>query len=279
MLYLISTPIGNLEDISFRAVRLLKECQLILCEDTRHSQILLKHYEISTPLLSLHRFNEAKREKEILERLHRGEEIALISDAGTPGLCDPGERLIFQCISEQIPVTAIPGASAPLTALLLSGFKSLVPFQFVGFVPRPEKERERAINLWLRYNGNSIAFESPQRLSDTLQEIARQQPQRPIAIARELTKLHEETLRGSALELAKRFSEQAIRGECVLLISPTEERSQQEWEHLSPQEHVRFLEENYQMEHKEAIRLAASQRGIPKRALYNSLHQDQSTDI
>lgn len=281
VLYLIATPIGNLEDISYRAVRILGQCHLVLCEDTRHSQVLLQHYHIQTSLLSLHRFNEAQREEEILMRLRCGEQIALISDAGTPGLCDPGERLIQRCVTENIPITVLPGPSAPLAALILSGFESLTPFQFVGFAPRAEKERERAINSWLRYAGHTLAFESPQRLLTTLKEIARQQPNRRLAVARELTKLHEEVLRGTATELVQICMDRSIRGECVLVISSDQEAvlEQQHWEHLSAEEHVQLLEETYKLPHKEAIRLAASQRGLPKRSLYNSLHQSPTTDI
>ena len=230
MLYLVSTPIGNLADFSYRAVEILKKCDYILCEDTRHSRVLLEHYGIGTPLKSYHKFNETKSLEPILADLKEGKTLALISDAGTPLISDPGQELVLHCRKEQVPVSAIPGACAAIDALVLSGLPA-APFQFIGFLPKKEKELQTALSQALIYNGTTIAYESPHRIEETLSCIAQIDPQRELCIARELTKMYEECLSGTAFMLLEHFKANAPRGEIVLLISPPTERTV--YEHLS----------------------------------------------
>lgn len=267
MLYLVATPLGNLEDITLRALSTLKACDYILCEDTRHTRILLAHYEIKKPLKSYHKFNEKQREEAILHDLKSGLTIALVSDAGTPGISDPGTLLIQRCIHEGIAVCAIPGPCAAIAAISCSGMDT-ARFQFVGFLPHKQKELTQSLQEIMRYPGTTICYEAPHRLVDLLTQLKAIAPERPLVVARELTKKFEEIRRGSAAELLSWLEEHPIRGEIVLLIagSPPEDASQ--WESLTPEEHVRFLERTYQISTKEAIKLAANMRGLPKRELY-----------
>ena len=218
MLYLVSTPIGNLSDITYRAVEVLKSCEYILCEDTRHSGVLCKRYDITTPKRSYHKFNEAKREEQVLEDLKNGIDIALISDAGTPGVADPGMRLVNRCYDNDIEVTAIPGPCALIQALVLSGEGNSV-FQFVYFLPKKKMALQRKINDMLSYDGVSICYESPHRIIKTLKVIHSLNPERTVVIARELTKKFENIHRGTADELIKYFSERKPRGEITLIIT------------------------------------------------------------
>jgi len=264
MLTLIATPIGNLADISLRAIDALKNAAAILCEDTRRSSILLNHYEIQKPLYSYHKFNEKKNLDIILERLRAGDEIALISDAGTPCLNDPGSILVDACIAEGLPFTAIPGACSPIMALLLSGFDA-TKFQFIGFLPRKPLEALKGI---LGYPGTTIAFESPERLVDTLEEIAKLDPTRKVAVAREMTKTYEECRRGVAPEILRHFKEKGVKGEICLLIEggkiPTEE--------MALDELIELLQELHGVTLKEAIKLAASLLKRPKSEIYKAVH-------
>ena len=177
VLYLVSTPIGNLADFSFRAVETLKKCDYILCEDTRHSRFLLEHYGIQTPLKSFHKFNEAKALESVLSDLKEGKTLALISDAGTPLISDPGQELVLQCRAEGLAVSAIPGACAVIDALVLSGLPS-TPFQFIGFLPKKEKELQSVLSQALFYAGTTIAYESPHRIEETLAAIAQIDPKK-----------------------------------------------------------------------------------------------------
>lgn len=260
MLYLVATPIGNLGDFSFRAREVLSEVDYILCEDTRHSGSLLKHFEISKPLKSYHSFNEAKTEEQIIEDLKSGKKIALISDAGTPGISDPGERLIKRCIKENISYSAIPGPCAPILALTLSGFDTL-PFQFIGFLPKTASELRLELANALMYQGTTICFESPHRIHKTLELLEEMDKERKLAIARELTKFHEEVLIGKAGELKTAN----ILGEVVLLISRAPPIDYSE---LTPQEHVAKLQAEYGLSKQEAIKMVAQLRQIPKRDVY-----------
>lgn len=260
MLYLVATPIGNLGDFSFRAREVLSLADYILCEDTRHSHILLKAYDISKPLKSYHSFNEAKTEDQIVEDLKSGKTLALISDAGTPGICDPAERLIKRCIAEKLPYSAIPGPCSPILALTLSGFETL-PFQFLGFLPKQASELKWKIAEALLYQGTTICFESPRRIESTLGLIEEMDKERKLAIARELTKLHEEILIGTAEELKKK----PIQGEVVLLISPAKPK---DFSSMTPQEHVAQLQADYGLSKQEAIKMVAHLRDIPKRDVY-----------
>ncbi len=267
MLYLVATPIGNLADISYRAVEMLRTCDYILCEDTRHSQILLRHYQIDTPLKSYHQFNEKKREEEILADLEQGKTIALISDAGTPGISDPGCGLVQACLKKQIAVSALPGPCALIQALILSGFAA-EPFQFAGFLPKPLSERKERLIELLHYPGTSICYESPHRLVETLSEIALLDPERQLCVLRELTKLHEERRAGTAGALCAHFQDVPPKGEIVLLIEGN--RCEIDYSALTPEQHVEQLQESYGLSLKEAIKLAAALRQVPKRTIYNA---------
>ena len=215
-----ATPIGNLEDVTLRVLRELREANVVLCEDTRHTRRLLQRHGIDARLLSYHEHNEAKRTAEILPRLEAGERVALVSDAGMPGISDPGVRLVAAALSAGVKVSVLPGASAVETALVASGFGT-DRFQFLGYLPRGAGERRA---LWAelgRWPHAAVGFESPQRLAGVLASLAEAIPDRPVAVCRELTKLHEEVVRGSASELAKRFSRGA-KGEITLVIGPAE---------------------------------------------------------
>src|SRR5437667_7021369 len=204
MLYVVATPIGNLGDITLRALDVLKSVDLIAAEDTRHSGILLKHFGIKKPFISYHEHNEAARTLELAERLGRGENVALITDAGTPGLSDPGLRLIRECIKREIPFTIIPGASSILTALLGSGF-STDKFSFRGFLPVKSGQRERELRAATERDETTIFFESPYRLTKTLAACIDIIPERHLCVARELTKKFEEFRRGVASELLEHY--------------------------------------------------------------------------
>jgi len=218
MLYVVATPIGNLGDITLRAVEALKSADVIAAEDTRYSGLLLKHLEIKKPFVSYHEHNEAARTTELVERLGRGENVALITDAGTPGLSDPGLRLIRECIKRELPFTIIPGASSILTALLGSGF-STEKFSFRGFLPVKSGQRERALRAAAERDETAIFFESPYRLTKTLAACIDIIPERQLCVARELTKKFEEFRRGAAGELLAHYQAHPPKGEIVLVIS------------------------------------------------------------
>ncbi len=218
MLYVVATPIGNLGDITLRAVEALKSADVIAAEDTRYSGLLLKHLEIKKPFVSYHEHNEAARTTELVERLGRGENVALITDAGTPGLSDPGLRLIRECIKRELPFTIIPGASSILTALLGSGF-STEKFSFRGFLPVKSGQRERALRAAAERDETAIFFESPYRLTKTLAACIDIIPERQLCVARELTKKFEEFRRGTASELLAHYQAHPPKGEIVLVIS------------------------------------------------------------
>ena len=217
MLYLAATPIGNMEDITLRTIRVLKKVSCIYCEDTRHTAALLNLLSIKKPLISCHEHNENERADEILRRVRGGEAIAFVSDAGMPGISDPGERLVAACIREDIPFTVLPGASASLTALVLSGFPSRGAC-FYGFLPRETKPRREAVAELAGHRGTLILYESPLRVSATCRELAEALGDRPAALVRELTKMHEEAVRETLSVLAERYAETPPRGECVLVV-------------------------------------------------------------
>ena len=221
MLYVVATPIGNLGDITLRALEILKDVDLVAAEDTRHSGILLKRYEINKPLISYHEHNEAMRTAQLVERLAAGEKIALITDAGTPGLSDPGARLIRECIKRELAFTIIPGPSSILTALVGSGF-SAEKFFFGGFLPNKSGQRERELRAAAGREETSIYFESPYRLTKTLRACIDVAQDRQLCVARELTKKFEEFRRGTAAELFAHYEKHPPKGEIVLLISARE---------------------------------------------------------
>jgi 16S rRNA (cytidine1402-2'-O)-methyltransferase len=218
MLYVVATPIGNLGDITLRALEILKDVDLVAAEDTRHSGILLKHYQIAKPLISYHEHNEAMRTAQLIERLAAEEKIALITDAGTPGVSDPGARLIRECIKRGLDFTIIPGPSSILTALVGSGFSS-ERFFFGGFLPNKSGRRERELRTAAGREETSIYFESPYRLTKTLKASIDVFQDRQLCVARELTKKFEEFRRGTAAELLAHYEKHPPKGEIVLIIA------------------------------------------------------------
>jgi 16S rRNA (cytidine1402-2'-O)-methyltransferase len=268
MLYLVATPIGNLADFSFRGVETLKNSDYILCEDTRHTKTLLIHYGIDKPLKSFHQFNERLKEDAIVADLLAGKRVSLVSDAGTPGISDPGSKLVQRCLQEGIPVSAIPGACAAILAISCSGFDT-TRFQFYGFLPKKAGELKRALQEILRYPATTVCYESPHRILSVLEELKVMASDRIIGVARELTKRYEEVVRGTAEELLAHWQGKEIKGEIVLLIAGETAEKTESWQDLSPEEHVAFLEKTYGLSKHEAIKMAAEIRGVPKREVYN----------
>jgi 16S rRNA (cytidine1402-2'-O)-methyltransferase len=217
-----ATPIGNLEDVTLRVLEELRAAEVVLCEDTRHTRVLLDRHGISARLLSYHEHNEAKRTAELLPRLQAGERVALVSDAGLPGISDPGARLVAAALDADVPVTVLPGPSAAETALVASGFAA-ERYQFVGFLPRGEKALRALWDELARWPHPVVAFESPRRLPVTLRSLAEADPDRPVAVCRELTKRFEEVVLGPAAEVAARFAE-APKGEITLVLGPGDGR-------------------------------------------------------
>lgn len=264
LLFIVSTPIGNLEDISKRALQVLETCDAILCEDTRRSFILLDRYGIKKPLISYHKFKEKQLLDRILSELEAGKNLALISDAGTPCINDPGQMLVQGCIERGISFTAIPGPCSVIQALVMAGFDTS-RFQFLGFLPR---KPDAVLRQALGYPGTTVAFESPERVVDTLEAIQKIDPERKLAIVREMTKTFEECRRGKAEELMAHFKKTEPRGEIVLVIGegkvPEEE--------LSLEELVGMLQELHGLSLKEAIKEAARLKKVPKRNVYKEFH-------
>src|SRR3954451_1557756 len=217
-LYLVATPIGNLEDITLRALRTLKECDVVAAEDTRHTGQLLKHFNISKPLLSYFQFNEARRSEEIIDRLKRGEKVALVTDAGSPGISDPGERVVKAAIAAGLRVEAVPGPSALVAALTASGLPT-EEFHFIGFLPHKSGQRRKALERLQQFTGTLVLYESPYRIEKLLGEIKETLPGRVVVLGRELTKKFEEFLRGTPDELLAIIQKRALKGEFVVLIT------------------------------------------------------------
>ena len=218
-LYLVATPIGNLEDITLRALRVLRECDVVAAEDTRHSGQLLKHFGISKPMLSYFQFNEAKRSEEILERLKRGEKVALITDAGSPGISDPGERVVQAARAAGLRVESVPGACALIAALTASGLPT-DEFHFMGFLPHKSGQRRNQLAALKQFAGTLVLYESPYRIEKLLGELNEVFPERQVVLARELTKKFEEFLRGNPTELLGVAKKRNLKGEFVVLIAP-----------------------------------------------------------
>jgi 16S rRNA (cytidine1402-2'-O)-methyltransferase len=218
-LFLVATPIGNLEDITLRALRVLKECDVVAAEDTRRTGQLLRHFQISKPLLSYFQFNEAKRSEDILARLGRGEKVALVTDAGTPGISDPGERVVKAAIVAGFKVEPIPGPCALVAGLTASGLSS-DEFHFVGFLPHKSGQRRNLLEKLKTVPGTLVFYESPYRVIKMLEELADIYPDRQVVLARELTKKFEEFLRGNARDLLTQLQTRSIKGEFVVMVSP-----------------------------------------------------------
>ena len=218
-LYLVATPIGNLEDITLRALRVLRECDVVAAEDTRHSGQLLKHFGISKPLLSYFQFNEAKRSEEIIERLRRGQKIALVTDAGSPGISDPGERVVKAAIAAGLRVESVPGPSALVAALTASGLPT-DEFHFVGFLPHKSGQRRNKLESLKTTAGTLVFYESPYRIEKLLGELDAVFPEREVVLARELTKKFEEFLRGKPAKLIEITKKRSLKGEFVVMVGP-----------------------------------------------------------
>ncbi len=273
-LYLCATPIGNLEDITMRVLRILEEVDVIAAEDTRNSIKLLNHYEIKTPMTSYHEHNKYEKGKVLVERLLKGENIALITDAGTPGISDPGEELVGMCYDSGVPVTSLPGAVACVTALTLAG-QSTRRFCFEAFLPSDKKERRKILAELKNETRTIILYEAPHRLVKTLVELLEELGNRQVSICRELTKRYE-TINRTTLEGAiDEYKNQPAKGECVLVVEGKsrellEKEERQGWEALSLEEHMSVYE-NQGLESKEAMKKVAKDRGISKRDVYNEL--------
>lgn len=270
-LYLVPTPIGNLGDITLRALEVLKMVDLIAAEDTRQSLKLLNHFNIKKSLISYHMHNEQGKSGELIERIKNGENIALISDAGTPGISDPGAVMVQKCIEEEVEFEVLPGATAFTTALIYSGLDTS-KFLFRGFFPRENRERLELIEDLKSRTETIIVYESPYRILDSLQFIKNNLGNRNIAVCRELTKLHEEITRGTVEQCIDYFIDKSPRGEFVLVISgKTLEEIEKEksslWENLTIEQHiVKFMDEG--LSKKDAIKRVAKERGLAKSEIY-----------
>ena len=275
-LYLCATPIGNLEDITLRVLRTLEEVDLIAAEDTRNSIKLLNHFEIKTPMTSYHEFNKIEKAYTLVEKLKEGQNIALITDAGTPGISDPGEELVRICYEEGVNVTSLPGASAVITALTLSGLKNR-RFAFEAFLPKDKKERARVLEEMERETRTLIMYEAPHHLKKTLDELYKVMGDRRISIERELTKKYETVFRTTISEAIEYYKDNEPKGEYVLVIegkdkSVVEQEKKAAFEGLSLEEHMKMYEDRG-VDHKEAMKMVAKDLGISKRDVYQALLQ------
>ena len=271
-LYLVGTPIGNLEDITLRALRILNEVDQIACEDTRHTQKLLAHYDIHKPLVSYHEHNERKRAAELAVAMEQGAKIALVSDAGMPLVSDPGHVLVTLCLQNHTPVVPIPGPSALLASLSGSGMPT-EEFLFVGFLPARRGERRRALER-LRIEERSIVlYEAPHRVAECLVDALEILGDRPACLAREVTKIHEEFLRGKLSEILKSVEGRSVRGEITVILGPpnTAEVSEHGNSSQSLAERVEELMHQAKLDRKEALKLAAKERGLTRRVAYSQL--------
>ena len=273
-LYLCATPIGNLEDITFRVIRTLKDVDLIAAEDTRHSRKLLNHYEIKTPMTSYHEHNKIEKAKYLVEQLLSGKDIALITDAGTPAISDPGEELVKQAYDAQILVTSLPGPCALITGLTLSGL-STERFSFEAFLPSDKKERARILEELIDDTRTIILYEAPHRLPKTLKELYEVLGNRTITIIRELTKIHETVWRTSLADAIASYASLEPKGEYVLVIEgkshkELEAEKQSVWGKKTIPEHMEvYIDQG--IEKKEAMKSVAKDRGITKREVYQAL--------
>lgn len=273
-LYLCATPIGNLEDMTYRVVRTLKEVDLIAAEDTRNSIKLLNHFEIKTPMTSYHEYNKIEKGKKLVEKLQSGVNIALITDAGTPGISDPGEELVKMCYEAGIEVTSLPGAAACVTALTLSGL-STRRFAFEAFLPSDKKEKQEIIKEMENETRTIVMYEAPHRLVKTMQELLDSLGNRRITVCRELTKKHETAFVTTLEEAVRYYETNEPKGECVLVMEgrSREELRQEEvskWEEMTVEEHMDYYR-NQGFDKKESMKLVAKDRGVGKRDIYQQL--------
>lgn len=277
-LYLCATPIGNLEDMTFRAIRILREADLIAAEDTRNSIKLLNYFEISTPMTSYHEYNKYDKGRKLVEKLLEGKNIALITDAGTPGISDPGEELVRMCAEAGICVISVPGAAACITALTVSGL-STRRFAFEAFLPAEKKEREAVLENLRRETRTIILYEAPHRLVKTLELLAETLGNRNVSVCRELTKRHETVLRTSLLEAADYYTNNTPKGECVIVIEglsreEMEREKKEKWQDKSIEEHLEYYL-SLGMDKKKAMKQTAKDRGVQKRDIYNYIEKSK----
>lgn len=270
-LYLVPTPIGNLKDITLRALEVLKFVDIVAAEDTRQTLKLLNHFEIKKSLMSYHKHNEQEKSEDIIELLKEGYNIAIVTDAGTPGISDPGAVIVKKCINENIDFEVLPGATAITTALVYSGLDT-TKFLFRGFIPRENKERKILLNEIKDVKESIILYESPYRVVSTLETLLEYLGNRNIAVCRELTKLHEEIKRGKIDELIDYFKNTAPKGEFVLVIEGKQQEhidreNKEKWENLSIKDHILNVMESG-ISKKEAIKYVAKERGLNKNEVY-----------
>lgn len=273
-LYLCATPVGNLEDMTFRVIRTLKEVDLIAAEDTRNSIKLLNHFEIQTPMTSYHEYNKYEKGRKLVEKLLEGQNIALITDAGTPGISDPGEELVKMCYESGIPVTSLPGAAACITALTISGL-STRRFAFEAFLPSDKKEREQILKEMETETRTMIVYEAPHRLVKTLKLFLERLGNRKITVCRELTKRHETALAVTLEEAVAHYEANPPKGECVLVIEgksreEAREEERKQWEEMTIEDHMEVYTKQG-MDKKSAMKAVAKDRGVSKRDIYQYL--------
>ncbi|MBR5509747.1 MAG: 16S rRNA (cytidine(1402)-2'-O)-methyltransferase [Lachnospiraceae bacterium] len=273
-LYLCATPIGNLEDMTFRVVRTLQEVDLIAAEDTRNSIKLLNHFDIHTPMTSYHEYNKIEKGRSLVKRLLEGQNIALITDAGTPGISDPGEELVRMCQEAGVTVTSLPGACACVTALTISGL-STRRFCFEAFLPKDKKERRAVLEELVDETRTTIIYEAPHRLKKTLQELLDVLGNRRLTVCRELTKKHETAFATTLEEAVVFYGQQEPKGECVLVLEGRSreslvEEKQKSFQEMSIPEHMKLYEDQG-MDRKEAMKQVAKDRGVGKREIYQAL--------
>ena len=277
-LYLCATPIGNLEDMTYRVVRILKEADLIAAEDTRNRIKLLNPFDIKTPMTSYHEYNKIDKGRYLVEQMQAGKNIALVTDAGTPGISDPGEELVAMCWDAGITVTAIPGAAACITALTLSGLPTR-RFAFEAFLPSDKKENRKVLEELKNETRTIVLYEAPHRLVRTLQELLEALGERRISVCRELTKKHETIFRTTLSEAVTYYETNAPKGECVLVLegrsrSEMEAEEQQRWSEMPLKEHMEYYV-NQGADRKEAMKRVAKDRGVSKRDIYQALLEEE----
>jgi 16S rRNA (cytidine1402-2'-O)-methyltransferase len=274
-LYLVATPIGNLEDITLRALRVLRQADRIACEDTRQTQKLLNHFEIRTPTVSYHMHNEGSRTEELIAELKNGARIAVVSDAGTPGIADPGGQIVAAALAAAVDVFPIPGANAAVSGLIASGLTT-ERFTFHGFLPAKAGQRKTTLEELARDNGTHIFYEAPHRILDTLADVeAVFGPEQHIVIARELTKIHEEFLRGSVAGIRSQLASRAsVRGEIVLMLTPTPAETEGKQTTLAAE--VATMVKSEGISEMDALKRVARERGIGKSEAYRELQREQN---
>jgi 16S rRNA (cytidine1402-2'-O)-methyltransferase len=275
-LYLVGTPIGNLEDMTYRAIRILRESTWIAAEDTRHTRKLLSYYEINGKLMSYHEHNKSINGPKLLHKLRTGDSIALVTDAGLPGISDPGAELVQAAIQAGVPVVPIPGANAALTALIASGLSSNT-FTFIGFLPREKKKCSIILNKWQYHSATLIIYEAPHRLLSTLRLIYELWGSRQVVLARELTKKYEEFVRGNIVNCIEYIEANPPMGEYCLIVEEAEhppvEQAHPWWQELTIVEHLATYQQNDGLTRQEALKKMAIDRNVPRRELYAMLHQ------